>query len=464
MDGVDQWFLRQLERSEGRQKFDPVLSERGASFLKEAVSPTRRQEAWKYTDVQALLYSEPTPAPALPQDSQRAAVAELLEAREEDEAFLRLVFLDGTLSTEHSSQEHAGADAFIGGSETLALQHTDVRARVEELLRALPEVDTFVPPNPRDALGCAKMAALNQALFEDCAWVHCLGTDGPSESGAPLRVEVVFVTSGSSHRCCSPRVVIDAGRNRRLHVVESHLSLDSAGTAADSSLSNAVCRVVVGEGAEVKHVLLQQKAETARLVESVTAEVYAKGRYDLCLVQTGARSARVNVAVALLGESATCELNGVMVANQAQQLDLHSLIHHSVPSCSSSQKQKHIVADSAECIFKGSIRVDKEAQQTKSDQICRSLLVTKKAKVKAMPCLQIQADDVVCSHGATVAKLDETEVFYLMSRGLDRRAAQKLLLVAFPQDLVRGLMEVAPRAFQRMLVKLGTVAASAKTD
>jgi len=170
------------------------------------------------------------------------------------------------------------------------------------------------------------------------------------------------------------------------------------------------------------------------------------------------------VAVALLGESATCELNGVMVADQAQQLDLHSLIHHSVPSCSSSQKQKNIVADGAECIFKGAIRVDKEAQRTTSDQICRSLLVTKKAKVKAMPCLQIRADDVACSHGAAVAKLDESEVFYLMSRGLDRRAAQKLLLVAFPQDLVGGLVKVAPRAFQRMLDKLGTIASSANAE
>jgi len=221
---------------------------------------------------------------------------------------------------------------------------------------------------------------------------------------------------------------------------------------------------VVGEGAEVRHVLLQQKAETARLVESVTAEVSAGGRYDLCLVQTGACSARVNVAVALLGESAACALNGVMVAASEQQLDLHSLIHHSVPSCTSSQKQKHVVSDSAECIFKGSIRVDKAAQQTTSDQICRSLLVTKKAKVKAMPSLQIQADDVVCSHGAAVAKLNESEVFYLMSRGLDRRSAQELLLVAFPQDLVGGLKETAPRAFQRIVDKLGSIAASAKVE
>jgi len=229
-------------------------------------------------------------------------------------------------------------------------------------------------------------------------------------------------------------------------------------------LSNAVCRVIVGEGAEVRHDLLQQKADTARLVESVTAEVHAEGKYNLCLVQTGARSARVNVAVALLGESAGCEVNGVMVAAEAQQLDLHSLIHHSVPSCTSSQKQKNIVSDSAECIFKGMIRVDKQAQRTTSDQICRSLLVTKKSKVKAMPSLQIQADDVACSHGATVAKLDESQVFYMMSRGLDRGDAQKLLLVAFPQDLTGGLKKVAPKAFQRVLDKLGSVASSAKVQ
>lgn len=457
----DQWFVKQTERASGRQKFDAKLSERGMLALKDNDAPSRKQEAWRYTDLKALLYADPAATSAtLTEDAVRSGLDELLESREEDDAFVRLVFVDGVLSEDLSQKEHGAADVFVGGSQSLARQEPELRSRAERLLRDLPEVDTFVPAAPRDALGCAKMAALNHALFEDCALILCPDADREPESEAEVRVEVVFVTTGASEACCSPRVLVDAGRSRRLHVVESHLSLNLAGGEADASLSNAVCRVLVGQGAQVRHQLLQQKSLDARMVESVTAEVDSKGRYDLLLVQSGARSARVNVAVALQGESSACEVNGVMIAAKDQQLDLHSLIHHSIPSCTSSQSQKHVVSDAAECVFKGMIRVDKQAQQTTSDQICRSLLVSKRAKVKAMPSLQIRADDVTCSHGAAVTKLDESQVFYMMSRGLDRHTAQKLLLVAFPQDLLGGLGDVAPRANQRMLDRLADIAES----
>merc|ERR1712061_985207 len=219
-------------------------------------------------------------------------------------------------------------------------------------------------------------------------------------------------------------------------------------------MGNGICRALVKEGASVVHDFLQQKAEGARLVESLTAEVDAKASYSLRLVQSGARVARVNVAVALEGGSSSCKVIGTMLANDNQQLDLHSLIHHSVPGCESDQKQKNIVADAAECIFKGSIRVDKAAQQTASDQICRTLLLSKQARVKAMPSLQIQADDVTCSHGAAITELDEDQVFYMRSRGLDPRDAKKLLLVAFPQDLLGDLSKAEPKAYQRAVDKL----------
>eukprot|EP00439_Symbiodinium_sp_Y106_P029948 s2666_g3.t1 len=130
-----------------------------------------------------------------------------------------------------------------------------------------------------------------------------------------------------------------------------------------------------------------------------------------------------------------------MLADTKQQLDLHSLIHHSVPSCRSKQQHKNLVGGSAECIFKGTIRVDAEAQQTESSQLVRSLLLTKKSKVKAMPSLQIQADDVSCSHGAALTQLDKDELFYLASRGLDGRDARRLMLAGFPTDLLDGLKD-----------------------
>merc|ERR1711992_239313 len=103
---------------------------------------------------------------------------------------------------------------------------------------------------------------------------------------------------------------------------------------------------------------------------------------------------------------------------------------------------------------------DREAQQTESDQLCRTLLLSKTAKAKAMPSLQIQADDVVCSHGAAVTELDEDQVFYLKSRGLDAEGARRLLLIAFPQDLLGDLKKMRPKAYQRVLGKLTALAAT----
>lgn len=442
---VDRWVESQVIKAEGRGKFDEALSRQAKTLLEEVPTPARNQEPWRYTNI-AALFEEDVAAPRTPPPADvLAAVASLIEESTEDA--IRLVFVDGILDDRFSRQS-SGDGSFIGGGTSLRSQSAQTQERIGELLRSLPELDIFLS-NARDSLGCAKLAAVNQILFEDCALVCCPEDVGVSGLQPPLQVEVTFISTGA-RSCSSPRLVIDAQKNSRLHIIESHLSLN----ASETSLSNGICRVVLAEGAQVDHDFLQQKAEGARFVHSLTAELGAEARYHLRLVQSGARIARVNAAMVLAGESSSCKVSGIMLANQQQQLALHSLIHHVAPGCRSEQPHKNIVTGMAECIFKGSIRVDKEAQKTDSSQLCRSLLLTKKAAVKAMPSLQIQADDVTCSHGAAVTELDENQEFYMRSRGLDPGAARKLLLVAFPQDLLGNLGKSVPKAYQRLLDKL----------
>lgn len=435
------------------QLFDEALSERGVTTLGGLASPAKNQEPWRYTDLDALLYAERPLIEPPSDETLREALDQLLE--EKQDGVLRLVFIDGVFSSDFSFLETDGKSCFVGGREALRLQSTDMASRVNELLQPLPEVD-MLKSNARDAMGCAKLAALNQATFKDCACVCIPSGDRLEDHAAPLAAEVVFISTGSSSSVCSPRILIDVGRNQRLRVAESHLSLDPR----DAQLSNGVCRVLLAEGAEVAHDLLQQRGEGARFVQSLTAEVAEGAAYTLRVVQTGSGTARLNAAVLLTGEASSCDVSAAMIACDKQQLDLHSLIRHSVPGCKSKQQHKNVVADGAECIFKGSIAVNKEAQQTKSSQICRSLLLSKKAKVKAMPSLQIRADDVTCSHGAAVTELDEKQVFYMASRGLNDSEARSLLLTAFPQDLLTGLQKSSPKAYQRILKKLQALAAS----
>jgi len=464
----DDWFEQQC--SSIADPFDAGLSERGVALLDQLEAPSKKQEAWKYSDLQALLYdvSEAAAVASPTPEALQAAVAELLEdeqapsssssssAPADSPPCPRLVFIDGELSQEFSrlSQD---VGTLLSTGQAMKAQGDAAWKTTEALLAELPEVNMFPEAGySRDQMGLAKMAALNQSLFKDCA---CLRLDESSatESEASQKLEVVFISTGAAGAAvASPRLIMEVGAGRHVHVVESHLSLDPS----DASLSNGVCRVVVATGAKVKHELLQQKADGSRFVETVIAEVEEGGEYDVRVVQTGARAARVNVAILLAGRSSACDVTGVHVLDGNQQIDLHSFIHHVTPGCKSRQMQKNIVASTAECIFKGKIQVDKLAQQTNSEQLCRTLLISKKARIKAMPLLQIKADDVVCSHGAAVTELDKDQVFYLSSRGLSPQESKKMMLQAFPQDLLGGLAETAPKAHQRVLDKLALVADS----
>jgi len=449
---AEKWFEEQAERSSSSK-----FAERGLKTLKELEAPKRNQEPFRYTDLDALLYSVPTTSDSSEVDLAKSLPSMLEDLGEEvhhllpeSEKVYRLVFVDGQLHSGFSLQP-PWWDALVGGLEKAQDWSEKSQSHLETLLEELPEVDIF-QSNQRDRLGCGKLAALNQAVFRDVAYVSLPEEDAPQH----VNLELVFVSTGT---CTSPRIVLHVGSGRSLKVIESHLSLDES----DEALCNGLCRVIADEDAQVQHEVLQQKSEASRFFSSITAEVASGGRYDLRVVQSGAKASRINVAIALDGEKASCDLKAVMLADQTQQLDLHSLIHHRVPSCRSNQEHKNLVGGSAECIFKGIIKVDAEAQQTESNQIVRSLLLTKKSKVKAMPSLQIQADEVTCAHGAALTQLDPEELFYLASRGLDAANARRLMLSGFPMDLLQGLKEQMPRGYERVMAKL-TKMAESNTD
>jgi Fe-S cluster assembly protein SufD len=170
----------------------------------------------------------------------------------------------------------------------------------------------------------------------------------------------------------------------------------------------------------------------------LSASVQSESSYEVAVLQMGGRISRANVHVDLIESNANCSVNGVSLAQARQSLDLHSSITHDAPSALSRQQQRNVIGDKGEAIFKGRIRIPKHAQLTDSDQICRTIMLGDRARVIAMPTLEITADNVVCSHGASVADLDENSMFYLASRGIDRAEARKLLLGGFMLELLDG--------------------------
>ena len=175
------------------------------------------------------------------------------------------------------------------------------------------------------------------------------------------------------------------------------------------------------------------------------------------IIQLGARLGKVNVHVLVNESHANCSINGVTLAHTQQSLDMHSAILHNAPSQQSRQQQRNVIGERGEAIFKGRIRIPTQAQKTDSDQLCRSLMLGDRARIIAMPTLEITADDVVCSHGASVTDLDENSMFYLAARGVDRREARKLLLRGFVLDVLQTEGMLLDKAAEQRIVDKLTV-------
>lgn len=203
--------------------------------------------------------------------------------------------------------------------------------------------------------------------------------------------------------------------------------------------TNGVSRVHLGEGARLTHAYVQEQAEDAAHLDSVVVAAQTASRYELHAVQMGGKLARLNVDVRLRGPYASCDVQGLALASERQLSDLHSNILHESRDCESAQQQRNALSDAARVVFRGAVRVPTGADNSTAHQLCRSLLLSDRARVDVAPCLEIDTDEVVCTHGATVADLDDEMVFYLQSRGLDRNAARSLLLEGWAREVMNSV-------------------------
>ena len=283
-------------------------------------------------------------------------------------------------------------------------------------------------------------AALNTALVADGAFIHL-----PAGVELERPIHLVFV-SGSEGRSTvsAPRILIVAEAASRATVVEQHLGDGGA------SLSCPVSEIVLAKDALLDHVVVQEEEVSAHHLAVRQIQLAAGGRYSGQTVSLGGALARTDIDVILDGEGATASLDGLYLVDGAQQADTHLTVRHAQPSCESHQLYKGILAGSSRAVFNGRIIVDQDAQKTDANQANRNLLLSDNATVHSNPQLEIFADDVRCTHGSTVGRLDEEAIFYLRSRGIARDEAIRLLTLAFagevleriPVDELRKRLEV----------------------
>jgi Fe-S cluster assembly protein SufD len=239
------------------------------------------------------------------------------------------------------------------------------------------------------------------------------------------------VATGAEPFLISPRNLVVIGKGSQTSIVESYVSLTDS-----QYLTNAVTEAAVGDGAVLEHDKLQDESIKAFHVAMIHARLGAKTTFTSNSIALGGAIVRNNVTALLDAEGSECTLNGLSLGTAAQLIDNHTTIDHAKPHCASHELYKAILDGKSRGVFNGKIFVRPQAQKTDAKQTNKTLLLSDEATIDTKPQLEIFADDVKCTHGATVGQLDAEQLFYLRSRGIDETAARDILTFAFASDVV----------------------------
>lgn len=366
--------------------------------------PTTQDEEWRFTDISPLTKLVFEPSRAVP-DLKIADISQFFL----QEATTRLVFVDGLFAPHLSGTDNDCSPLVMN----LPAGMTAHAAVMESHLGSVAGFQDDV------------FTALNTAFLRDGALIVV-----PRDMAVSTPVHLLFIAA-QKEVTTYPRCLLVAGQSSEITVVEDYVTLHQ-----EASVTNAVTEVVVASHARVRHVRVQRESKQAFHIASCAASLAHSGCYQSVSVALGARVSRYNLNVQLKGEHAECVVDGVALIGDRQLADTHTCIDHLQPHGVSRQLHKCIADDAAHAVFNGKIVVRPFAQDINSSQSSRNLLLTSKAHVDTKPQLEIFADDVRCSHGATVGQLDHEEMFYLRSRGLSEKEARNLLTYAFGAEII----------------------------
>ena len=384
--------------------------ERGMQRFSELGVPTTRDEEWKYTSLSELKRNDfRLAAPA----SRVISAGEIKSMGFNEIEGCRLVFVNGRFMSGLSSLE-AGSKEVDAGS-----------------LRDFLESDSAEAHLGRYAdLENHALAALNTAFIEDGAFVRI-----PDRVAVEKPIHLVFVTvAEQANQVSHPRTLIVAGRDSQATVIETYI-----GMGEEAYWTNAVTEVVTAENAHIEHYKLQQEHVAALHTGFTYARQARDSRFASNSLSFGGRLVRSDTHVRLEGAGCECVLNGLYAVTGHQHIDHHTIIDHAMPHCNSHQLYSGILDGHSTGVFNGKVIVRQDAQKTDAIQSNKNLLLSRNADINTKPQLEIEANDVRCTHGATVGQIDEEAMFYLQSRGINRDDARSLLTYAFAADIIESL-------------------------
>jgi len=415
LTGQDYFLQATALAAQGRGQEPAWLGElrrAGADAFARLGFPTRRMEGWRFTSLDPLLDQAFAPAPAA--DGERAIADKIQPYLLGDLPAHRLVFVNGRLLPALS--DIAGLPAGI----VLTSLREALRERPEEVRSRLGRL----APHAEHAF-----IALNLALHEDGVYLHV-----PRGRQIDAPIHLIFFSSGEPafHAHIRNLLVLDAGA--RATLIESY-----AGAEGHACFNTSVAETWLEPDAWFDHYKLQE--ETRETIHVATHHVHQAraSTFATHTISIGGGLIRNEINPVLDGEGIESTLNGLYILDGAQHLDNHTRFDHARPNCRSTQLYKGILDDRASAVFTGRILVREDAQKTDAFQQNRGLLLSPQASLNTQPQLEIFADDVRCTHGATIGQLDPEALFYLTTRGIDHQAARGLLTYAFANEIIEQI-------------------------
>ena len=372
--------------------------------------PTTHDEDWRFTNVSAISCS--TFELASDESISEAQVAPFRIAN----SACQLVFVNGHFSPRLSKVSNAAAGVTVS---TIAGQIARDPSVLEAHLGRYLNIQ-------RDSFG-----ALNTAFFEDGGFVHI-------RRGTVLHnpICLLFIsTANDKPQMSHPRNLIVAENETQATVVEDYVSLGGETPA----FCNTCTELFAGDNAVVSHYMIEREHQQAFNISTLRLQQGRSANVSSHSLLLGGGLVRNNVHPVLAGEGSECLINGLFIGNGQQHLDNYMLVEHASPHCASRQFYNGILDDKAHGVFHGRIIVHKDAQKTDAKQTNRNLLLSDDARIDTKPQLEIYADDVKCTHGATIGQIEENALFYLRSRGIDEISARKLLLLAFAGECLERM-------------------------
>jgi Fe-S cluster assembly protein SufD len=370
--------------------------------------PTTHHEEWRFTRITPILN---LPLHAASVSGRRLTREEIVPFTFGLDAY-RLVFVDGHFCADLSTLPASGADIQAGSLREALASNTP---GLEEHLGHCASDEAIV------------FTALNTAFFQDGAFVSVAAGKVITQPVHLLFISTSIEPGATAH----VRNLIVAGAGSEVKILETYASLSDAPT-----LTNTVTELFVGAESRVDHCKIQEEGRHAFHIAAVQAQQGKGSHWTSHSLSIGAQLARNQIQTLFQAEGGECVLNGLYLGRGDQWVDHHTVVDHAKPRCESHEFYHGVLSGRAHGVFNGKIFVRQDAQKTNAKQTNRNLLLSEDAVIDTKPQLEIFADDVKCTHGATVGQIDEEAIFYLRSRGIGFDHARNIMIRAFASGVV----------------------------